>query len=106
MSLRRSEAAVGSRQVVKSRSYQSQGEGCDHGDDDEAWELSERSVRGWRRQFVGVEKNKGKGVLDRRPAQLGTGGRRSRRFSPGATPIQIGAGCASSSSDIETLLLL
>ena len=56
---------------------------------------------------VGVERNKGKGVLDRRPAQL------ARASDAAADSRQeeqhqskLARGCASSSSDIETLLLL
>lgn len=67
VSLRRSKGRQRkSRHVVKSRSYRSQGEDGDHGDDDEAWELRERSVSKMKKAAAGVEESKRKkGVLDR-----------------------------------------
>lgn len=111
MSLRRSEAAAKSRHVVKSSSYRSQGEDGDHGDDDEAWELRERSVRTRRRRLLVLRRRKKR--AGPRPAQLAAAGDAAAVSGQGATPSQIRVGRLGACglrvvafSDIDTLPLL
>lgn len=90
MSLRRSEGTAKSRHVVKSSSYRSQGEDGDHGDDDEAWELRERSVRRWRGRLLVLRRRKKR--AGPRPAQLAAAGDAAAASGQGATPSQIRVG--------------